>query len=186
MAGKSEIEQRNDFFTRVVCEHAALLYRVAFSVLRHPEDAEDAVADALTKLLRSGAWRGIAHERAFLARVVWRSALDRFGARPPRSEEEEMALAVEDDGPSPEDAAAEAAERRLLHTWIDRLPEDLRAPLLLSAIEALNSREIGEALHLPEGTVRTRLMRARAAVRAQYELHQQRSRALAMAHGGQA
>ena len=44
---------------------------------------------------------------------------------------------------------------------IDSLPEELRQPLVLSAIDELNSREIAAILALPEGTVRTRLMRAR-------------------------
>ena len=57
----------------------------------------------------------------------------------------------------------------MVHTLIDRLPADLREPLLLSAVEEMNSREIGELLDLPEGTVRTRLMRARQQLRAQYE-----------------
>jgi RNA polymerase sigma-70 factor (ECF subfamily) len=41
------------------------------------------------------------------------------------------------------------------------LPSDLRAVLTLSTVEELNSREIAEILGIPEGTVRTRLQRAR-------------------------
>ena len=179
-------EGRDAFFDRIARQHAQLLYRVAYSVLRHPEDAEDAVADALTKLLRGEAWRAITNERAFLTRTVWRSALDRFEARPPRSEGEEAALAVDDRRPTPEQLAAGSAERRLLHAWMDRLPAELRTPLLLSAVEELNSREIGKILHLPEGTVRTRLMRARAALRQQYECYRKERRPLTAAHGAQA
>jgi len=44
---------------------------------------------------------------------------------------------------------------------IDALPEELRQPLALSAIDEMNSREIALILGIPEGTVRTRIMRAR-------------------------
>ena len=48
---------------------------------------------------------------------------------------------------------------------IDALPEDLRLPLVLSAFDELNSREIASILSIPEGTVRTRLQRARQLLR---------------------
>jgi RNA polymerase sigma-70 factor (ECF subfamily) len=52
---------------------------------------------------------------------------------------------------------------------IDALPEELRQVLVLSAIEELNSREIAALLGIPEGTVRTRMMRAREALKRQFE-----------------
>lgn len=54
---------------------------------------------------------------------------------------------------------------------IDALPEDLRLPLVLSAFEELNSREIGSILGVPEGTVRTRLQRARQILRQKLANH---------------
>ena len=42
--------ERDAVFSRIVESHAAFLYRVAHSLLRHPQDAEDAVQDALLKL----------------------------------------------------------------------------------------------------------------------------------------
>ena len=50
------------------------------------------------------------------------------------------------------------------------LPEDLRHPLELSALEELNSRQIGEVLGINEGTVRTRLMRARQMLKEKMEV----------------
>jgi RNA polymerase sigma-70 factor, ECF subfamily len=155
--------QENDrqaTFTRFANEHARFLYRIAWSVLRHSEDAEDCVQEALLKLYRGESWRQMANERAFLASVVWRLALDRRSARQPVAEEE-AAQQLADFRPSPESAAAEEDERELLRELIAELPEELRDTLRLSALEELNSREIGELMGVPEGTVRTRLMRAR-------------------------
>ena len=61
----------------------------------------------------------------------------------------------------------------MLQAWIDELPAELREPLVLSALEEMNSREIGEVMSLPEGTVRTRLMRARAELRAKWQRTQE-------------
>jgi RNA polymerase sigma-70 factor, ECF subfamily len=162
-------QTREAAFARIVAEHARFLYRVAHSLLRHPQDAEDAVQDALLKLYRGEAWQAMEDERAFLARVVWRTALDRIRTRSVCADGEDAELQLPDVRPTPESAAAEGDERALLHELIEDLPLELREPLLLSAIEELSSREVGLMLGLPEGTVRTRLMRARTELRARFE-----------------
>lgn len=162
-------QDRDAAFARIVGDHARFLYRVANSVLRHPQDAEDAVQDALLKLYRGESWRGMQDERAFLARVVWRTALDRRSARLVGVEEDGAELRVVDGRATPDRAAVENDERALLHELIDGLAEELRQPLLLSAMDEMSSREIGALMGLPEGTVRTRLMRARAQLKLAFE-----------------
>jgi RNA polymerase sigma-70 factor (ECF subfamily) len=160
-APRVDHEDRQTTFTRLATEHAIVLYRVAWSVLRHAEDAEDCVQEALLKLYRGESWRQMTNERAFLASVVWRLAVDRRKAR--RDVAEEAAeLQLTDSRPTPESAAADEDERELLRELIAELPEELRDTLRLSALEELNSRVIGELMGIPEGTIRTRLMRARA------------------------
>lgn len=163
---------RQATFTRLATEHARFLYRVAWSVLRNAHDAEDCVQEALLKLYRGESWRQMANERAFLASVVWRLALDRRSARKPAGEDE-ATLQLVDSRPTPESTAAESDERVLLRELIVELPEDLRDTLRLSALEELNSREIGELMGVPEGTVRTRLMRARAELQARWAARRQ-------------
>jgi RNA polymerase sigma-70 factor (ECF subfamily) len=155
-------------FSELVARQGRFLYRVALGLLRVPQDAEDAVQEAFLKLYRTNAWRGMENERAFLARTVWRVGLDRIAARPARMEDvAEMELAGT--GASPEDAAIDSAERALLRRLIEALPDELRQTLLLSAIEGMTSREVAETMSIPEGTVRTRLMRARADLKQRYE-----------------
>jgi len=170
---------RESVFARIVSEHARFLYRVAYSVLRHAQDSEDALQDALLKLYRSESWRTMQDERAFLARVVWRAALDRRARRTESPEYEDAALRIADERPGPEISAERADECVLLHELIDTLPEQLRQPLLLSAMEEMSSREIGEVMSLPEGTVRTRLMRARLQLKAKFEALQVAGREVA-------
>jgi len=63
-----------------VREHSRAVYRIAFSVLRNHHDAEDATQETFVRLLRHGRQNQLAslrHLRPWLARVVWRVALDR-------------------------------------------------------------------------------------------------------------
>ena len=62
---------------------------------------------------------------------------------------------------SPEAAAVSSHGIARIHRLIDALPEELRQPLVLSTLEEMTSAQIGVVLGIPEGTVRTRIQRAR-------------------------
>ena len=168
-------QERDAFFTRIVDEHSRFLSRVAFSVLRGVADAEDAMQEAFLKLYRTGTAHDMQNERAFLARVVWRAAIDRKAARGELANDDPAEFAIRDERPSPEEAASERDQQLLLQQWVEQLPEELRVPLVLSSIEGMNSREIGELMSLPEGTVRTRLMRARTELQKRWEASKQKT-----------
>lgn len=164
--GQEESAVEEDF-AAMVNRQSRTMFRVASSLLRNPYDAEDAVQEAFLKLYRTGGWRRIENERAFLARTVWRVALDRLKSLGVDQDVSAMELAAA--GKSPEEQAAEQYERDLLRQMIDALPEDLRRPLVLSAIEEMTSVEVAAVLDIPEGTVRTRLMRARTELKKRFE-----------------
>ena len=65
--------ERDAAFAALVDRHSRFLYRVAYGLLRHAEDAEDAVQETFFKLYRNDAWQAMEDERAFLARAVWRT-----------------------------------------------------------------------------------------------------------------
>jgi DNA-directed RNA polymerase specialized sigma24 family protein len=69
--------EREQEFSGIVERQARFMFRVAYSLLRNVQDAEDAVQEAFLKLYRGEAWRRMEDEKAFLARTVWRVALDR-------------------------------------------------------------------------------------------------------------
>ena len=162
--------ERERAFGVLVDRHSRFLYRVAFGLLQHEQDAEDAVQEALLKMFRGEAWRGLENERAFLARVVWRVGLDRIAGRKARARDEDVAaMEIAAHGESVEGRMAEEGERAVLRRLIDGLPEELRRPLVLSAIEEMTSREVGEAMGIPEATVRGRVMRAKAELRRRFE-----------------
>ena len=159
----------NAEFRALVERNTTFAFRIANGVLRSREDAEDAVQEIFLKLYRTGAWKKIEDERAFLARTVWREAIDRL----PKREQETLTPQHEDlasHADSPESSAMQSGERALLRSLIDKLPADLRQPLVLSALDELNSREIAHIMGIPEGTVRTRLQRARTELKRQFDL----------------
>ena len=69
------------------------------------------------------------------------------------------------DRPGPEQMAVDADAVMLVHELMDALPEELRQPLALAAVDQMSSREVAAVLGIPEGTVRTRLMRGRNILR---------------------
>lgn len=168
--GREEAASRDEAFAALVGRQGRFAYRVAYSVLGNSQDAEDAMQEAFLKLYRTGAWRGMEEEKGYLARVVWRIAVARL-PRPSREKiagGDEMETLVAREA-SPEAVAMRSAEERRLRRLIDELPEELRQTLRLSALEEMSSREVGLAMGIPEGTVRTRLMRARAELRRRFE-----------------
>jgi RNA polymerase sigma-70 factor (ECF subfamily) len=163
VAGDATLEQ-------AVREHSRLVYRVAFAILRNHQDAEDATQETFLKVLRlRRELEGVRDARTWLARVAFRVAVDRRPRSVPVSLDDESVSPTAASLPSGEAGADEIAASRqiqlLLGSAIAALPADLRHAVQLSTLEELNSSEIAVLLGIPEGTVRTRLMRARRILR---------------------
>ena len=158
----SEEDSRADeaAFQSFVERNLRFAFRVAWALLRNRSDADDVVQECFLRLYRRRAWRGIEDERAYLARVVWRMARDRQ-RRPAREEGGVEMDTITATDHSPEAAAVSSSGIARIHRLIDTLPEELRQPLVLSTLEEMTSAQIGVALGIPEGTVRTRIQRAR-------------------------
>jgi len=157
-------------FAEVVERQWRFVLRVAYAVLLNSHDAEDAVQETFLKLYRNRGWRNMVNERAFLARVAWRVATDRRSNSVRASVTGTSAGPIEVADPQslepdPEEMLILANDHALIHSMIDALPEELRVPLVLSSDDDLNSRQIGRILGISEGTVRTRLQRARQLLR---------------------
>ena len=73
----------------------------------------------------------------------------------------ELALSIPDLAAAADEQLAGVQMQQMLERLIAGLPEDLRHTLELSTVQELNSAEIAEVMKIPEGSVRTRLFRAR-------------------------
>src|SRR5262245_30461356 len=162
----ADLELEREFEARLA-DSARLAFRVAFSVLRQREDAEDVAQEAFAKAHRSfRQLRDRTRFRAWLVRMTWRTALDRRRANRRRSVRE---LPVTDQdveaGLQTRVDAADviAACERADHLWtaIEALPEKLRLVVVLAGIEGHDMHEVSALLDVPEGTVKSRLFLAR-------------------------
>ena len=159
-----------DAFTRLVERHQKMVYNLALGKTGSHHDAEEVTQTAFFK-----AWQGLpsfqgkAAFSSWLYRLTVNAAIDLLRQR--KKHQGALSLddpdlpVVPDRGPSPEELSEEHERRQLLWQAIESLPEPHRIPLLLREIEGLSYREIAQALDLEEGTVKSRLARARLLLR---------------------
>ncbi|MCZ7643838.1 MAG: sigma-70 family RNA polymerase sigma factor [Planctomycetota bacterium] len=138
-----------------------LMRRSALAVLRRREDAEDAVQEAVLKLVRNAARFEGGSLEALARTSARRVALDMLARKRPHGGGERF------DPPAPERAPAlEAAEvRGRLREAIERLPDAQRTVVLLVFQEGLSHAEAARELELSPETLRARLYRARQQLR---------------------
>ena len=172
----ADLELEREFEARLA-DSSRLAFRVAFSVLRQREDAEDVAQEAFAKAYRNfRQLRDRTRFRAWLVRMTWRMALDRQSANRrrlarelpvevgagftwPEQSREQTRLDLHETTTADLVAARERAE----HLWraIEALPEKLRLVVVLAGIEGHDMHEVGALLDVPEGTVKSRLFLAR-------------------------
>ena len=172
----ADVELEREFEARLA-DSSRLAFRVAFSVLRQREDAEDVAQEAFAKSYRSfRQLRDRTRFRAWLVRMTWRMALDRHSVNRRRLARE-LPVEVGAGFTWPEQGRGQtrldlhetttadvvAARERAEHLWraIEALPEKLRLVVVLAGIEGHDMHEVGALLDVPEGTVKSRLFRAR-------------------------
>lgn len=160
--------QRGDLeaFARLVAAHEDRVYHAAYRITGNADDARDAAQEAFLKAFR--ALPRYRHESAFstwLHRISVNAALDLVRRRPqvPPVPLEDVALPAPAGNPEPE---AERSElQRQVHQALGRLAVDHRVIIVLRDLQGLAYEEIAEVLRIPVGTVRSRLSRARDALR---------------------
>lgn len=158
--------------------HNPRLFRAARAILRNDAEAEDALQDAyLEAYTHMGDFRGDAQVATWLTRIVINRSLMRLrsGKRhrnvvsidAGRTPDSGAPLDVADPrAEPPADAAWRAEMRRLIERRIDELPLDFRTVFVLREVEDLTVEDTAACLEIPEATVRSRLFRARAKLRA--------------------
>jgi RNA polymerase sigma-70 factor, ECF subfamily len=150
-------------FAEVVTRHQERLMATAYHLLRHPEDAADAVQETFLRAYR--ALDQYDEERRFaawLSRITTNVCLSTLRARQARP----VACAEEREYGTRDGAYSQVEQALVLRAALGTLDPQDTTLLLLRHVQQLSAPEIGEIMHLPAATVRTRLARARAALRA--------------------
>lgn len=151
-----------DFEARLQ-DSSRLAFRVALSVLRRREDAEEVAQEAFLRAHRSfNSLRDRERFRAWIVRTAFRLALDRVRSEKRRSRREDVAAmdAVQVVASAEEDVLQDELQARLAKA-VAALPEKLRLVVVMVAIEEQDLASVARLLLLPEGTVKSRLHRAR-------------------------
>ena len=162
--GGTEVERdelAREFETRLA-ESSTLAFRVAYSVLRQREDAEDVAQEAFARAYRRfRQLRDRTRFRAWLVRMTWRLALDRQRGERRRLSRD---TAWVEDAPAAATAPPSPVDRlRARELWraIDALPPKLRMAVVLANIEGHGMNEVAALAGVPAGTVKSRLFEAR-------------------------
>ena len=165
--------QRGDAnaFEYLVAAYEKNVYNLALRMTGNPEDAEDMAQEAFLKAYSSlDSFRGDSKFSVWLYRIVSNVCLDFLRKQKKR---QSFSLSMEDDDGEegelelpdlrrlPEDELEKKLTRDAVQRGLAQLPEDARQILLLREIQGLSSEEIGEALGLEPGTVKSRIFRAR-------------------------
>ena len=150
-------------FATLVRRHRDRLWAVALRTLADPEEAADALQDALIAALRGAAgYRGEAEVTTWLHRVVVNACLDRLRRRRARP----SVPLDSQDVPARRDDHAATETRLDVQAALARLPNTQRLAIVLVDMEDLPVAEVAQLLGVPEGTVKSRCARARMALAA--------------------
>jgi RNA polymerase sigma-70 factor (ECF subfamily) len=170
--------QRGDLeaFNQLVLQYQDFLFRIALNILHDEDAAADSVQQAFISAFQNlKAFRGGSF-RSWLSRIVVNASYDglRRDARA-RSlplevfnqddEEMEPAAWLADPGPNPEAQAETSELLEAIQISIQDLPEPYRLALVLVDVEGLSYEEAAATLDVPKGTIKSRLARARDALR---------------------
>lgn len=171
--------------------HGGRMLAVAKRLLRNEDDAQDAVQDAFLSAFRAlPGFAGDARLSTWLHRIVVNAALMKLRTkrRKPEASIDDLLPRFKEDGhaevPSvPWRDGADALlgrdeTRKLVRTCIDQLPESHRTILVLRDVEELDTEETARALGLSVNATKTRLHRARQALRALLDPHLRREEGL--------
>ena len=126
------------------------MFRMAYSILKNRQDAEDAVQQALLKAWKAREKTRAGYEQAWLMRITINEAISLFRKRKGTAAVQLPEIPVWPD---------ERDER--LYKTLDEMPEKLRTPFLLKYMEGMTEKEVAAALRLPQSSVKNRLLRAR-------------------------
>jgi len=165
-------------FEKLVRDHSPHLLAVIRRIVRHEEDAHEALQDAFVSIVKSiDKFEGHSGLRTWLHRVAVNAALMKLRGkrRRPETALEDLVPRFQDDGHAVEPAdpweknavelAAQSEMSALVRELIDELPESYRIVLVLRDLEEVPTDEVARLLQVTPNAVKIRVHRARQALR---------------------
>ena len=167
-----------DACSELVSEHQRMVYQLSLNLLGDHNEALDLSQEVFLRVFRTiHTFRGHAALRTWIYRIVINQARNRqrWWRRRHRSQQISLDDHIRNHGELPEAGNGASPDRLLgqkqlaerIGTALDRLPFDQKTALVLREIDGLSYEEIGFSLGIAVGTVKSRLARAREALRAE-------------------
>jgi len=163
-----------DAFNALVLRYQNAAYTTAYRLLGEPFSASDAAQEAFINAYRKiSEFRG-GNFKAWLLRIVTNGVYDRlrYEKRRPADSIEDLPGADSDDGAplvahtaTPEQASERREAQQVIQDCLGGLPADQRATLVMFDLEDYSYQEVAEGMSVQLGTVKSRLSRARLAMR---------------------
>jgi RNA polymerase sigma-70 factor (ECF subfamily) len=165
----------NRAFDELVRRYQDKVYRLSFKILRHEDDAAEALQDAFLSAYRG--LKGFKAESAFstwLYRIATNACLMKYRKRRDNhisldqsqsQNEDAEPLQLRDWSAQPTEELLTAEMREIMAEGIQHLPEELRTVFVLRDIQGLSNADVGRELRLSVAAVKSRLHRARIALR---------------------
>jgi len=165
-------------FDSLVSRYEARAYQYAYRLTHNPEVASDIVSDGFLRVYTALAnFRGQSAFGTWLYRIITNCYLD-YKKRDKssrqtsldnaiRSEEGEIERQIEDTSPGHDTLAERSAREGAVQSALAVMPEQQQAMLVMFHVEMRSYEEIAQVLDVPLGTVKSRLNRARLALRDQ-------------------
>ncbi|MBQ6755570.1 MAG: sigma-70 family RNA polymerase sigma factor [Oscillospiraceae bacterium] len=159
-------------FEKLVIENEKLIYNVALKITGNPDDAEDVAQEAFIKAYRNlGSFRGESRFSGWLYRLCYNAAMDHIRkTRDPNlrsltnDDGSDAELDVADPAPTPEESAERKETQRIVREAVNQLDDDKREILIMREFSGMSYTAIADALGIEEGTVKSRISRARASL----------------------
>jgi RNA polymerase sigma-70 factor (ECF subfamily) len=149
---------QREAFEELVRRHRGRVYALALRICRNPDDAEDALQETFIAAYRAlPRFDRRAHVSTWLYRIATNKCYDVLARRRPTADASALPEATD-----PHDPFARSLRERQLTDALDALPEQFREAALLCDVCGLTPAEAGEAIGVPEGTMKSRSFRARA------------------------
>lgn len=157
-------------FELLMRRHNRRLFRVARSIVRSDNEAEDVMQHSYVRAFEHlSSYQGRALFSTWLTRIAIHEALARrrkLRVHEPLDELTTVTSTIMSAAPTtPESDINQRELRHVLEASIDELPEEFRVVFVLRAVEQLSVAEVASCLQLPADTVKTRFFRARLRLR---------------------
>lgn len=163
-------------FDHVVTHYHAPVFNLALGIVGHSHDAADVTQEVFLKVFRGiHGFRGGSSLKTWLYRIAIREALNHQRWRH-RHHREQFSLEddthapslgsrLENSDPSPFDETALREQQNLVRSALLQVPSSFRGAIILRDLEGLSYEEVAEVLEISVGTVKSRILRGRRALR---------------------